>query len=61
MITVTWMDGRTQKYDRVMSYHEADGILKIFQSVDPSLRTLEGPGFSKELHLPLANIRVWSK
>ena len=61
VITVTWMDGKTEKYDHIKSYHVSDGMLTIVQTIDPSQRTTPDMRFKKTLHLSIANIRVWSE
>jgi len=52
VITVRWMDGKTDVYDDVSSHHEADGVMTIRRFKDWLRGTPE-----KTWHLSLANIR----
>jgi hypothetical protein len=45
-VVVTWMDGVTETYDGQTRVH--DGVLHIY-------------GSGEVMHIPLANIRYWTK
>ncbi len=54
VITVHWMDGKTDVYDDVLGYHQADGVMTITRPRSWMNGTPE-----KEWHLSMANIRTF--
>ena len=56
VITVSWMDERTEVYRDVSSYRVADGMLSITRPGEIGDPRLAPP---RTVHLPLANIREW--
>ena len=55
MVTVHWMDGKTDVFDDVDPYHVADGVLTIRER-----KPWWAAGSARSWSLPLANIRSYS-
>ena len=59
MVTVTWMDGKEEVYENVMTYRVADGVLTIEKGSKGFVRPNDPLG-ALELHLVMANIRKYT-
>jgi hypothetical protein len=55
VVTVHWMDGKTDVFDDVDPYHVADGVLTIRER-----KPWWAAGSARSWSLPLANIRSYS-
>jgi hypothetical protein len=59
VITVTWMDGKEEVYENVLTYRIADGVLTIEKGQKGFVRVNDPLG-DLTLHLVLANIRKYT-